>query len=304
MKMTISIGAILWDVFGPGPDNERIGGAPFNFAAHAAQLGHNVAFVSAVGTDARGERALARMSELGLDTRFVKRVSNAPTGHVTIDLSVTGQPDYVIHRPAAYDFASLSDADADADFDALAAMSPDWIYYGTLEQMSPKVRQLTKRLIATCPRAQRIYDPTLRKDSYSAALVRELLADATVLKLNEEEAGIVGAMVLGDTPASLEDFCRSATERLGCQTVCVTRGEHGCVILHRGQCTTSPGHRVTVVDTVGAGDAFAAALVHGLGAGWPLQQIADFANRRGAWVAGCAGAIPDSRDREAAKVAK
>src|SRR5512143_1848530 len=129
----VAIGAVLWDVFDKG---EHIGGAPFNFAAHAARLGHNVLFVSAVGEDDRGRRALRRMRELGLSTHYVRRTPQAATGHVTVYVDSAGQPRFTIHRPAAYDFPALSDA----DMRAIAAFRPDWICFGTLEQLSPQVR--------------------------------------------------------------------------------------------------------------------------------------------------------------------
>ena len=77
----VSIGEVLWDVIG---NREYLGGAPFNFAAHASRLGHTVFFVSAVGRDERGGRVLARMSEMGLSTRYVRALKTYPTGVVTV----------------------------------------------------------------------------------------------------------------------------------------------------------------------------------------------------------------------------
>ncbi|MGB9612510.1 MAG: PfkB family carbohydrate kinase, partial [Bryobacteraceae bacterium] len=99
-----AIGEILWDVFA---DAERLGGAVFNLAAHARRLGHEVYFISAVGDDVRGRAALKRMRELDLATRFVRVVAGRPTGTVSVWLDSDGQPDFTIHRPAAYDFAAL-----------------------------------------------------------------------------------------------------------------------------------------------------------------------------------------------------
>ncbi|MCP5114514.1 MAG: carbohydrate kinase, partial [bacterium] len=80
--------------------------------------------------------------------------------------------------------------------------------------------------------------------------------------------------------------------RFGWEAVCVTRGSAGCSILIGDEFAESPGRRVMVADTVGAGDAFAAAFLHGLGAGWPAAEIGEFANRVGALIASREGATP------------
>ena len=151
----VSVGEVLWDIL---PSTEHLGGAPFNFAWHAHNLGHEVCFVSAVGNDQRGNQALEQMSEAGLSTRFIRRVSNYPTGTVTVAMDSLGSPNYTIHRPAAYDFPVLSPA----DFDALLNPAPDWIYFGTLQQMSAPAHDLTLRLLAAAPSAKRFYDLNLR----------------------------------------------------------------------------------------------------------------------------------------------
>ncbi len=79
----ISIGEVLWDVFG---DTEHLGGAAFNFGAHAKILGHSVSFISAIGEDPRGQRVLESMDAMGLTTRFVRQVKDHPTGIVTVNL--------------------------------------------------------------------------------------------------------------------------------------------------------------------------------------------------------------------------
>src|ERR1035441_4042020 len=96
----VSIGEVLWDVF---EDSEKLGGAPFNFAVHASRLGHEVTFVSAVGDDVRGDRALRRATELGLRADFIQIARGAATGTVLVLVDSAGQPDFTIRRPAAYD---------------------------------------------------------------------------------------------------------------------------------------------------------------------------------------------------------
>ena len=281
----VSVGEILWDVIG---DQEHLGGAPFNLAAHASRLGHEVALVSAVGRDRRGDAALALARALGLSTRFIGTTGERPTGAVTVTLDPGGQPDYVIHRPAAYDFASL-DAAAQEE---IAALRPQWITFGTLHALAPAGRALLATLLAAAPGARRFYDVNLRKDSFTPALVLDLLACADVVKLNDDEVLAVERMA-GEAHESLESFCRRFAARFGWQGVCVTQGARGCAVLLGGDYVEAKGYPARVADTVGAGDAFAAAFLHGLDAGWTPAAIGDFANRLGSLVASRPGAVPE-----------
>jgi fructokinase len=287
----VSIGEVLWDVIG---DKEYLGGAALNFSAHAAQLGHTVFFVSAVGKDERGRRVLERMGELGLSTQFVHEIDVYPTGLVTVELNAAGVPKFTLHHPAAYDAPELSES----DLSTLLSPKPDWIYFGTLFQMSPQAKQLTYRLIDSHCGARLLFDVNLRKDSYTAPLVRELMARAQVVKLNEDEAREIDKM-LGRAPRSLDDFCRFYTKEFSWQSVCITRGEKGCVMLVNGEYVEADGYAVQSQDTVGAGDAFAAAFIHGLTLQWPTQEIADFANRVAALVASRPGGTPTWNVEEA-----
>jgi len=280
----IGVGEILWDLIGA---SEYLGGAVLNFCVQSARLGHRVSLVSAVGDDPRGRLALSRARDLGLSTRFIRTVPGYPTGIVTVTVDPVGQPSYVIHRPAAYDFAALDDA----GFAALSDPPPDWIAFGTLHSMHPAARQLLRTVIQRFPASRRFYDINLRRDSYTPELVLSLLELSHVVKLNDAEVGQVSQMLaLAET--TLETFCRAAAARFGWQAVCVTRGREGCALLVGGGYLEAAAYQVAVGDTVGAGDAFAAALIHGLQSGWPPHEVADFANRLGALVASRPGGVP------------
>lgn len=286
----ISIGEILWDIIG---GQEHLGGALLNFSVHAARLGHDVSLMSAVGADRRGDRALEAMSSLGLSIDLVQRSDEWPTGIVTVTVADDGQPEFEIHRPAAYDSMKL---DKPA-LERLVSWNPDWVCFGTLLSMYPGGYNLLFETMDALPRTRRFYDVNLRPKSFTSELVRELLGRATVVKLNQDEVHSLEAMFQGST-RTLEAFCRHHATRWGWEAVCVTRGEKGCAILARDRYAEVPGYRVQVADTVGAGDAFAAAFLHGLNAGWPAAQIGDFANRLGAFLASRrGGAAPWSLDQ-------
>jgi fructokinase len=280
----ISVGEILWDVIG---GSEYLGGAPFNLCAHLANLGHQAFFVSAVGSDDRGRRALERAKELGIDIQYVNVTQQAPTGISEVTLNDEGHGEHKLLRPAAYDFVQLTEDQRLA----LAGEQPAWLCYGTLAQMEPNPRRLTQLLMEENRTAKRFYDVNLRPKSWTSGLLNDLCREANAIKLNEEEASVLSGVF--DLPTHPVDrFCEMASERFGFDVVCVTRGPHGCALWRSGEYVESPGFIVSIGDTVGSGDAFSAALLHGLQTGWALDQIAQFANRVGALVASRFGATP------------
>ena len=283
----VSVGEILFDVIG---DREYLGGAPLNFAAHARQLGHEVFLVSAVGEDERGRRALQSLRERGISTEFVQVLRGKDTGVAEVELDAEGKPMFRIVRPAAYDFVDLSAA----QLRRIAELLPQWIYFGTLYHMSGQAMASTLKLLKAAPGAKRFYDVNLRDGNWSLAVVEQLSAEANVVKLSDSEAEFLDASLnAGEEGSSVKHFCRRWSEQYGCETMCVTFGERGCAVFQHDNYREVPGFKVQVADTVGAGDAFAAAFLHGIEQGWDAERTARLANAVGALVASRAGATPD-----------
>jgi fructokinase len=280
----VVLGEVLWDIF---PDSSRLGGAPLNFAAHAKRLGYQPILISAVGTDELGVEATRRITNLGLDASLLGCSKVFKTGTASVEIDRDGEPSFAIQRPAAYDDVRLTAE----DILRIKRLNPGWLYYGTLYPSLPQPRVTLQQLFDALPGAIRFYDVNLRPGFDDPALVSELAARADVIKLNESEALAVGASL--GLPASVEEFCRRGAGRFGWSAVCITLGERGCAMFDGSEFVLAEGHSVQVVDTVGAGDAFAAAFMHGLIQRWPLGETAGFANRVGALVASRAGAIPE-----------
>ena len=283
-QAAVVVGEVLWDLF---PNGEHLGGAPLNFAVHASRLGLTPILVSAVGQDELGEQAFREIEMHRIDTRMLKKSSRWKTGTASVIVGSNGQPAFQIVRPAAYDDRSLSAE----ELEQLANVRPPWLYFGTLFASTHEGRRTLQNIMAAIPHAARFYDVNLRHGFDSIDLVAQLLRAANVVKMNEVEFKAVAASQ--QLPVELEAFCRRAHGRFGWRAVCITLGERGCAVFDGEQFVRAEGERIQVVDTVGAGDAFAAAFVHGLNRGWPAGEIARFANRVGALVASRAGAIPD-----------
>lgn len=281
----VSIGEILWDVFNHA---EFLGGAPLNFSAHSQRLGNSVALVSAVGDDARGERTLSAVRSLGLSTDFVQKTNQAATGVAEVTIDASGNASFHIDRPSAYDFVCLDGP----VLDAVSALHPQWVYFGTLAQAGPNCESQLLRLLQSCPSANRFYDLNLRTGHWDLQLVERLCRITTILKLNETEAEQLFHAKAGSEPFTLEKFCRYWSHTYQIETICLTLGSRGCAVFTSETLHMFPGISVKVADTVGAGDAFAAAFLHGYELGWPLDVVASTANRLGAIVASRQGATP------------
>lgn len=285
------LGEVLWDIF---EHSTALGGAPLNFAAHARRLGYNPLLVSAVGADSLGVEARREIAALGLDTSLLQIARRFATGTARVLLGPADQTRFLIERPAAFDAIHLRET----QIAEITRRAPSWFYYGTLFASAAEGRAVLDRLLAAIPAATRFYDLNLRPGCYSPSLAAELLAIADIVKLNEEELRTVHKFT--SLPSEVEAFCRQGSRRYGWKAVCVTLGARGCAMLYSGEYLEAAGYSVNVADPVGAGDAFAAAFVHGLNSRWPVAKIAAFANRVGALVASRHGAIPDWNLEEAA----
>jgi fructokinase len=282
----LSIGEILWDIFS---DKELLGGAPLNFSANVARLGNSAALITAVGEDDRGRLAREVMRALGVDTQFVQVVDSGATGVAVVSNSPEGEPRFEIPRHAAFDFVDVSPE----ALEDTKLLKPDWLYFGTLMQMEPHVEQITRQLCLALPGTRCFYDMNLRPGGWNLLLVRRLCEMASILKLNEFEAQTLGELSgMGAETFSLERFCEQWAAQYEIESICVTLGPAGCLVFENGTAQTIPGYPATVQDTVGAGDAFAAAFLHGYHQRWPILQTARFANALGSIVASRAGATP------------
>ena len=283
-RRALVVGEVLWDLF---PASVRLGGAALNFAAHLKRLGHAPLLVSAVGTDELGDEAIQAITTLSLDPTAIQKTERFKTGTAAVQVGPGDHTSFVIERPAAYDDVQLSES----RIEQIIEWRPEWLYYGTLFSSSVTGRNVLRRLLEALPKANRFYDLNLRPGSDSPELVIELLRAANVVKLNEEELRFVHEFT--EMPADTEGFCRAGVEQFGWNAVCVTLGARGCAMLAAGEYVEAEGHRVDVADTVGAGDAFAAAFMHGIISNWPAAEMAEFSNRVGALVASVHGAIPN-----------
>ena len=278
----VGIGEVLWDLL---PGGRQLGGAPANFTYHARALGADTRLISRIGDDDLGREALDRLTKLGVPTDCIEVDRALPTGTVGVEVAADGQPQFTIHEHVAWDALSGEPAGR------LAVATADAVCFGTLAQRSEPSRSSIISLVAAVPPAAlRIFDVNLRQNYFSSRLINESIAFADVLKLNETELPQLAVMfdLTGDERSQI----RQLAERNLLRVVAYTRGGRGSLIYSEGSWSEHPGFPTKVVDTIGAGDSFTAALALGLLAGWPLDEIHQRASEVAAYVCSQPGATP------------
>ncbi len=281
--VVVGLGEALWDVF---PDGDHFGGAPANVALHAAALGAEAWLVSAVGHDARGDAVLARLDAAGVRRGTVPQLPDHPTGVVRVSPDAAGHPIYDIAADSAWDYVPWSPAVQQV------AERADAIAFGSLAQRSPISRATIRRAVAaTRGSSWRLFDVNLRQNYYDAGVLTASLKLANAVKLNEEELPVV-ARLCGLVPAPQADQLRTLCDRFGLELAALTRGACGALVVTPDAVRESAAPPTVVVDTVGAGDAFTAALLIGVLAGRALDEVSRHANAVAAYVCSQPGATP------------
>jgi fructokinase len=285
--LVVGLGELLWDLF---PNGKQLGGAPANFAYITALLGDCGVVASRVGDDRLGQEALWHLKSNGLNINHVQRDAQHPTGTVKVEVDAKGQPEYHITENVAWDFMEFSE-----DWISLAR-STHAVCFGSLAQRSAVSRATIKTFLSALPSfAIGIFDVNLRQSYFTSEVLRDSARFAKVLKLNHEEFPRFLDLTLCPLKNSERTDVAAARwlcREFGIQLVCVTRGPNGSLLATASSQDEHPGFRVKIADTVGAGDAFTATMVHHALRGSALQTINRAANRMGAWVASQEGAMP------------
>lgn len=282
MPLLMGLGELLWDLL---PQGSMLGGAPANYAVTARSLGASAAVISRIGSDENGKKAISQLAKLGLNVDRIQVDPRLPTGTVSVSLDDFGHPQYTIHENVAWDFIHKVPSALNL------ARSADSICFGSLAQRSETSRQAIYEILQhSHPKALRIFDVNLRQDYFSRVVLEQSLQLCNVLKISDEELPrFVECLGLeGSGEAVLQ---RIATEYDLILTA-LTRGGKGSFLVRGSEMSDHPGVATKVVDTIGAGDAFTAAMTLGILAGLELDIINERANRVAAFVCSQSGATP------------
>ena len=278
----VGLGETLWDVF---PDGPRLGGAPLNFSCSAAELAGKTAdvkLVSAVGHDKLGQAAVAAVQSHHVDTANMQR-NNRDTGQVLVELDAAGVASYRFADNAAWDHLEWS-----SDLQHLASAC-DAVCFGTLGQRSPVSLHTIQTFVAATPvSALLILDVNLRPPFFSDEVILQSMALANIVKLNEDELQHLARLC--DLQGSEPEVMRQLADRYQLRCIALTKGANGAVLIQQKSISNLPGKTIEVADTVGAGDAFTAALTLGLLEGQDVDKINQHAINVAAYVCSRSGA--------------
>ncbi len=281
--LVVGLGELLWDML---PSGKQLGGAPANFAYHSQALGCRSAVISCVGDDLLGEHACDYLREKGLDTSYIGVDEAHQTGKVTVELDQDGVPDYTIHEEVAWDFIPSTKGLL------RLAKDTDAVCYGSLCQRSEESRDtIMEFLQATRNDCLRICDINLRQNYFNAETINRLLESANILKLNDDELPIVADLL--NIKGNEDELLAQLGEKYHLDLIALTRGAEGSRLWTIGQDSEHPGIITKIVDTVGAGDSFTAALAVGLLRQAPLEETHVHANQIASFVCTCNGAMPE-----------
>jgi len=301
MNPIVGIGEVLWDVY---PDGRKVaGGAPFNFAFHCHQLGHPAVIVSRVGDDDLGRELRDRVRALGLSDEHIQTDPEHPTGTVRVKLDARAVPTYTITENVAWDHLAWDDALAGLAHRARG------VCFGTLGQRADSSDAIVRFVQSAAnggAGAYRVLDVNLRQHYYSPDLLRASLWRAPVVKVSEEELEPV-CTALGIPGNTVAERVRGVFRFSSAETrfVYVTRGADGAEGYYERDTepVRVPGVSVRVADTVGAGDAFTAAVLCLTAEGRSMRDSLRFAVHYAARVCEHAGGTPRISRAEVARAA-
>lgn len=279
----VGIGEVLWDMF---PEGRQLGGATANFAFHSRRLGDNAYIVSRIGNDDLGGDLINTLRDLDIPAEFIQRDSEQRTGEVDVTVAADGEPSYTIVEPAAWDFIEFS-----SNLTRLASRC-ECVCFGSLAQRRETSHEtVIDFVLATPTSCLKVFDVNLREHFFSEHILRQSLEIADIVKLNEHELRRL-CELLGIGGSGVEQQMIALREDFGNELICVTRGAKGCILRNDRRTVEHAGYETKVIDTVGAGDAFTAALAYHYLRDSSLDRIAEAANRIGSLVASRAGGTP------------
>ncbi|TKG97274.1 carbohydrate kinase [Puteibacter caeruleilacunae] len=276
----IGIGELLWDIL---PDGKQMGGAPANFAFHASQMGVCSAVVSAIGDDVLGDKLIASIESLKLNYK-ISRLPY-PTGVVNVSIAAGGIPEYEIVEGVAWDYMPVvEDGDWRAKLQAVC--------FGSLAQRNEVSRNTIQSFIKSLSdEVLKVFDVNVRQHFYDKELIHDSLSVSNIFKLNDDELQLM--CKLWGFSGSNEKVCTHLLEKYDLELVVLTCGEKGSYLISRNEISFQDTPDINVVDTVGAGDSFTAAVVVGLLEGKDMVSIHKHAVELAAYVCKHAGAVPD-----------
>jgi len=281
MEKITAIGEILYDVY---PETRNLGGAPLNFLYHIHKLTGKGNIISRIGNDDLGKNAIDFIKNSGISTDFIRMDHQHMTGVTTVLLDENKVPSFRIDEDRAYDFIENS-----SEIGHLVNEDTDCLYFGSLAQRNEVTRNTIQSLLGKG--IKYFCDLNIRQNFYTEEIINKSLAAAHVLKVNLDELNLINELFF-KKGFSLQTTANDLMRKFGIDLLAVTKGEDGSTLFHKNEINECKTSSSQVVDTLGAGDAFASVLCIGYLRGWKLIKTNKLANEFANEICKIEGALP------------
>ncbi|HET54200.1 MAG TPA: carbohydrate kinase [Ignavibacteria bacterium] len=281
MKLKITaIGEILFDVY---PTQKKLGGAPFNFFYHVWKLTNDGKFISRIGNDNEGKEIIEFLEKQQFDTNYIQIDDSVNTGVVNVQLDENKIPAFEIIENRAYDFIEHR-----PELDELIEKS-DLLYFGTLAQRNETSRNTIRTLIE---KSKKVFcDINIRQNFYTKEIIHKSLQASSAVKLNADELALINDLLIGND-YELKKTAYEIIDKYNLDLLCVTLGSGGSYLFNRKEESFHKTEVNNIVDTVGAGDAYAAIMSLGYLLNWEIEKTNKLASEFAAEICTIKGAVP------------
>ena len=273
MNNILVFGEILYDIY---DDVAVIGGAPFNYSVQLSRLiskNDNLKFITALGKDDFSKDAFKFIENENIDSTLMQVLDNYETGKATVFMNENKIPDYIIHENVAWDNIEFN-----SDIEKALKEKYDLFYFNILSCRSEKSYNTLKNIFKNIDSKYKVCDVTFRKNYYTKEKIKEALEFINILKINDDELAIIKSLFYPNLQNDNEILLKNLNKDFNIDYIFLTLGKSGASSFYNNQYIFKPSNKIKVVDTVGAGDSFCAALSYAILKKLDIKKVLDFAS--------------------------
>lgn len=273
MNNILVFGEILYDIY---DDVAVIGGAPFNYSVQLSRLiskNDNLKFITALGKDDFSKDAFKFIENENIDSSLMQVIDNYETGKATVFMNENKIPDYIIHENVAWDNIEFN-----SDIEKALKEKYDLFYFNILSCRSEKSYNTLKNIFKNIDSKYKVCDVTFRKNYYTKEKIKEALEFINILKINDDELAIIKSLFYPNLQNDNEILLKNLNKDFNIDYIFLTLGKSGASSFYNSQYIFKPSNKIKVIDTVGAGDSFCAALSYAILKKLDIKKVLDFAS--------------------------
>lgn len=273
MNNILVFGEILYDIY---DDVAVIGGAPFNYSVQLSRLiskNDNLKFITALGKDDFSKDAFKFIENENIDSSLMQVLDNYETGKATVFMNENKIPDYIIHENVAWDNIEFN-----SDIEKALKEKYDLFYFNILSCRSEKSYSTLKNIFKNIDSKYKVCDVTFRKNYYTKEKIKEALEFINILKINDDELAIIKSLFYPNLQNDNEILLKNLNKDFNIDYIFLTLGKSGASSFYNNQYIFKPSNKIKVIDTVGAGDSFCAALSYAILKKLDIKKVLDFAS--------------------------